>query len=307
MVSSTRILVLGAGELGLSILTALASLDPKPVLSVLLRPETLSSSDPKLAILRDLSITAIPADLSAIPHAELTSLFKPFHTIIAANGASSSDSILKVAECVLSAGVPRFFPWQFGVDYDIVGLGSPARIWDTQYRVRQLLRDQPPPARTEWVIVSTGLFMSMLFMPAFGIVDLPHETVRALNSWETQITTTDVSDIGRCIAGILDAEPPVRNEIVYLAGSTVTYSELAQILDDVLGRKLRRECWSSEFLMQELKRLGGEADDVVRYRSAFARPTGVAWPVDDTWNLKRGLDMVGVEEYSRKHLLNGAD
>jgi hypothetical protein len=68
----------------------------------------------------------------------------------------------------LQARIPRYFPWQFGVDFDVIGRGSPQDIFDAQLDVRELLRSQQ---QTEWVI-STGMFMSYLFEPEFGVVDL---------------------------------------------------------------------------------------------------------------------------------------
>jgi len=53
--------------------------------------------------------------------------------------------------------VKRYFPWQFGVDYDVIGRGSAQDLFDKQLDVRHLLRGQ---SGTEWVVVSTGMFMS---------------------------------------------------------------------------------------------------------------------------------------------------
>lgn len=297
----SSILVLGAGELGLSILRALSAHTPSPRLSVLVRPNTLSTASPRRDLLQSLPATLVAADLAGISAADLTALFRPFDTIIAANGASSASSLLKVAQCVLDAGVRRFFPWQFGVDYDVVGLGSPAQIWDTQLRVRELLRGQ---RQTEWVIVSTGLFMSMLFLKEFGLVDAGLEgeegkggVARALKSWETRITTTDVDDIGKCMADILfETDPRVVDRVVYLGGSTITYGELADTVERVLGREVQRECWTVEHLRQDMERDGNE---ITRYRAAFARETGVAWDLEVTWNAKRGIKMMSVEEYAK--------
>lgn len=55
------------------------------------------------------------------------------------------------------------------MNYDVVGKGSGQPVWDEQYDVRTLLREQNV---TEWVIVSTGIFTSFLFEPAFDVVNL---------------------------------------------------------------------------------------------------------------------------------------
>ncbi|WP_275297648.1 NmrA family NAD(P)-binding protein [Streptomyces sp. CdTB01] len=101
-------------------------------------------------------------------------------------------------------------------------------MFDSQLDVRDLLRSQN---QTEWVIISTGMFMNYLFEPGSGMVDLPNDTVNALGSLETAVTVTTPEDIGVLTADILFAEPRIRNEIVYLAGDTITYGELAETRD----------------------------------------------------------------------------
>ena len=50
---------------------------------------------------------------------------------------------LKLAHAVLGVkggNVKRYVPWQFGVDYDIIGRGSAQELFDEQLGVRDLLR-----------------------------------------------------------------------------------------------------------------------------------------------------------------------
>lgn len=106
--------------------------------------------------------------------------------------AAGSNIQIKIARAVLEACVTRFLPWQFGVDYDVIGRGSAQDLFDLQLEVRDLLRGQD---RTEWVIVSTGMFTRFLFEKFFGVVDLNLPLVRALGSWETAVTVTTPEDI----------------------------------------------------------------------------------------------------------------
>lgn len=65
---------------------------------------------------------------------------------------------MKLAKAALQSGVPRYFPWQFGVDFEVIGRGGPQDIFDAQLDVRELLRGQ---TATEWVIISTGMFIAI--------------------------------------------------------------------------------------------------------------------------------------------------
>jgi len=71
-------------------------------------------------------------------------------------------------------------------------------------------------------IVSTGMFTSFLFEPAFDVVNLDRRTVHGLGGWETKVTVTTPADVGKLTTEILLAEPRIVNEVVYLAGDTIS-------------------------------------------------------------------------------------
>jgi len=147
MSDKKSILVLGAGELGMAILRSLskrASQRSDSDLTVLLRPSTIASNDPAkqrdIAELRSLGVRFLAGDLVKNSAAELAGLFKHFHTVIGCTGFVTGRRILlKQAQAALDAGVQRFIPWQFGVDYDIIGRGGAQDLFDEQLDVRDLV------------------------------------------------------------------------------------------------------------------------------------------------------------------------
>ena len=303
-----NILVLGLGELGHSILTSLARIKPQSTtLTVLIRPSTLSSPSPskalELSILSSLSINFLPADILALSHSSLTDLFKPYDLIISALGfASPSGGLqIKITKAVLEAKIPRYVPWQFGVDYDLVGRGSAQPVWDEQLDVRDLLRSTSHS--TAWTIISTGLFTSFLFEPSFGIVVKENEesmAVRALGSWENGITVTTPEDIGRLTAAIVFVEPPLIDQVVYTAGDTIRYSRLAELLEEKLGLRVNRVLWDMDFLEKELN--DDPDNNIKRYRVAFAKGQGVSWDAEKSFNRKKGLEVVDVKAFVERNL-----
>ncbi len=301
---NTPILVLGAGQLGMSVLHNLAkraALFSGTTLTVLLRPSTIASHVPSkqrdIAELRSLGVKFLPGDLTGST-ADLSALFRDFHTVIGCTGFVAGSGIQrKLARAALGAGVKRYVPWQFGVDYDVIGRGSAQDLFDEQLDVRDLLRSQD---RTEWVIVSTGMFTSFLFEPSFGVVDLAQNTVHALGSWDTAVTVTTPEDIGALVAEILFAEPRIINHIVYTAGDTITYARLADIVDSVLGRKVQRKEWGVPKLKDELAQ---DPDNLIRkYRVVFAEGRGVSWEVHKTFNAQQGIEVLGVERWAQENL-----
>ena len=302
------ILVLGAGELGLPMLRHLAkhvARVPGSTLSVLLRPTTIASRDPDkqrdLAAIRALGVQSVPGDLADDPAEALASTFKSFHTVVGCTGfVGGAGTQRKLARAVLAAGVRRYVPWQFGVDYDVIGRGSAQNLFDEQLDVRDLLRGQ---GATTWIIVSTGMFTSFLFEGSFGVVDLAQNTVHALGSWDNAVTVTTPEDIGALTAAVLFAEPAIRNQVVYTAGDTLTYGQLADTVDAVLDTKVRRTAWSVPELEAELARDPENA--IKKYRVVFAQGRGVSWSLDGTFNATHGIVTTGVAQWARENLKRG--
>ena len=303
--SPASILVLGAGELGKAVLRHLAAHQAAHAnfrLAVLLRLETLTSQEDgkrrDVAELRAQGIELLSGDLAAESPAALAEKFRPFHTVVCCTGfVGGPGTQLKITRAALAAGVARYVPWQFGVDYDVVGRGSGQDVWDEQLDVRDLLRAQ---AGTRWLIVSTGMFTSFLFEPSFGVVDLERNTVHALGSWDTAVTVTTPDDIGRLTAAILFAEPPISNQVVYTAGDTITYGQLADTVDAVLNRRVERVDWNMAKLREDLA-LHPE-DGIRKYRVAFGAGKGVAWPLSRTFNAQRGIETVNVAQWAKQNL-----
>lgn len=296
-VKSRNILVLGAGELGMPVLRNLArrakAVDGATI-SVLLRASAVASDEPTkkrdINEIRDLGIEVVLGDLVKSSVDELASVFAHYDTVIGCAGyAAGIDTPMKLAKAALQSGIPRYFPWQFGVDFEAIGRGGPQDIFDAQLDVRELLRSQ---SKTEWVIISTGMFMSYLFELEFGVVDLRNSAVHALGSLDTAVTLTTPDDIGALTAEIVFFEPTIRNEIVFLAGDTVTYGEVADKLEAALDRPFSRTEWTVPFLMEELAR---DPQNMMRkYRAAFAQGRGVAWDKAGTFNQRNAIPVTDV-------------
>ncbi|MET0819773.1 MAG: aromatic alcohol reductase [Aeromicrobium sp.] len=299
------ILVLGAGELGLPVLRNLvrvAERAPGSQVSVLLRESTITTDAPEkkaqIDELRDLGVQMVAADLVNDSIDQLATVFARFDTVIGCAGmVAGRETPMKLATAALRSGVKRYFPWQFGVDFEVIGRGSPQDLFDSQLDVRELLRAQDT---TEWVIISTGMFTSFLFEPAFDVVDLDHDTVNALGSLDNSVTLTTPDDIGALTAEIVFFEPRFRNDIVYLAGDTVTYGQVTSILERVLGRPFAANVWSVPHLIHELE--NDPDHHIKKYRAVFAQGKGVAWPKVGTFNERQSFDVTTVEQWARQNL-----
>ncbi|KAK7908567.1 hypothetical protein PG985_015870 [Apiospora marii] len=300
-------------------------------LSVMIRASSLdgaATADPAKqrhnAYLRDaLGVSRfVPGDIGRDSAEELAAAFRPFDTIICCAGfgdAFPAGTQLKIARAVLLSAAAaasssnngqlrrkRFLPWQWGVDYDAIGAGSAQDLFDEQLQVRALLRadtEAKEGATVDWVIVSTGLFMSFLFRADFGVVDLPRRTVRCLGGWDTRITVTTPRDIGVMAAEIALRPGGISNRVVYVAGDTMSYARVAELLEGRFGSgaegtSFKTEAWDREFLRQRLAESPG--DVMLKYRNCFAEGRGVAFDMEDTVNKQRGIVLQDVQSYLKE-------
>ncbi|KAJ5594823.1 uncharacterized protein N7459_001031 [Penicillium hispanicum] len=305
--TSQKILVIGAGELGSQVLHSLVQHHRQVrAVAVLLRPSSISSTNPskqkEIKDLRSLGIHLVSSDIVADPESALASIFADYDTIIGCTGFAAGKGVqVKVARAALAAGTLRFIPWQFGVDYDVIGRGSPQDLFDEQLDVRDLLRSQ---TKTRWAIISTGMFTSFLFEPSFGIVDLQNATVSALGSWDNRVTVTTPADIGKFTAEIVlgeESEALFTNRAIFVGGDTVSYEQLADLVEKITQKPVRRNIIAVPDVQAALTR--DPDNGLLKYQAVFGQGRGVAWDLAKTWNKQRGMQAQTAEEWARDSLL----
>ncbi|KAK7699493.1 hypothetical protein SLS64_011631 [Diaporthe eres] len=306
MAAEKSILVVGAGELGTAIMSALAGHPSKPPhvnFSVLLRPDSITSPNPEKqrsnAELQSLGAKLVPGNFVDDDVSQLSNVFKDYDIVIQAGGYGlPKGTQLKSASAALQAGVPRYFPWQFGVDYEEIGEGSAQDLFDEMLQVRRLLRSQ---TTTTWTIISTGLFMSYLFIADFGVVDLEKKTVRALGSWDNRVTVSTPHDIGRLTAEMVFVPEGTLNEVVYIGGDTVSYGQLANTLDEAFHETVNREEWDLPFLKDRLA--ANPTNLWYKYQCIFGDGKGISWDIAKALNGQRDISMTTVRDYILKEFV----
>lgn len=306
IIPKTSILLLGAGELGTAFLKHLSAIPSVQITLAVRTPQ-------KYQQLVASNISLLKLDLGA-PSSELAEIFSRFSILISATGFGASPSVVsKLAEEALAAGKLKasqgegrlwFFPWQWGVDYDVTLDGEGLMpLFGAQKEVRDLLRGKAEENNLKWSVVSTGIFMSFLFEEFWGIVDRSREkdereiVVRCLRDWEHKVTVTDVDDIGRVLKRIVAGDIDAENKVVYVAGDTVSYGDLVAIVERASGKTVKKEQWTIPHLKSELEQ--DPENGLKKYRLVFAR-NGVWWEKENTVNHELGMEMMNVGTYATK-------
>ncbi|KAK4096414.1 hypothetical protein N658DRAFT_519210 [Parathielavia hyrcaniae] len=130
--------------------------------------------------------------------------------------------------------------------------------------------------------------------------------LRGLGGWGNRVTVTDVRGIGTVVADLVfnPGDSETGGKVVYAAGDTVSYGEVADVVEAVYGGEWKREEWDREFLK---RKLAEQPDDLmVKYQNAFGAGIGVSWEMERTVNHQRGIRITGLREYveeNRERLL----
>ncbi|CAI6313333.1 unnamed protein product [Periconia digitata] len=294
---ATKILLIGGGALGSAFIPYLSKI-PNSTLTLGVRnPSAYASIAGPGVTLQALDTKSPPEDLVPI--------YADFDIIISAAGfGPGPDGVTQLVRDVLQAGKIRqasgksklwFFPWQWGVDYDIAGdLDGAHTTFKAQVEVRRILRAGADASHVKWTIVSTGIFLGVLFDPGFGTFE-KRDTgikIRALNDWDHKVTVTHTEDIGKILPPILAGQCDAENKVLYIAGDTISYRQFADIVERVTGKQVEREAWSIPHLQQEMEK---DPDDMNKqYRRVFAGP-GVWWDKELTLDKRLGVQLRDAE------------
>ena len=137
---------------------------------------------------------------------------------------------------------------------DVRGLMS---LFCVQRKIWGLLREEAKGAGVKWTIVITGLFMRFFVCEILGDRgQVEGSGGRRDNGQVSQELgpVTDVSDIGRVLKRILEGHAEAANTVLYIAGDTITYGQLVDIMERVSGREVLRKVWSLDHLQNQLER-----------------------------------------------------
>lgn len=148
------------------------------------------------------------------------------------------------------------------------------------------------------------MFTSFLFEPSFGVVDLQNATVSALGRWENQVTVTTPADIGKFTAEIVlgeESEALFANRVIFVAGDTVSYEQIAELVEKIAQKPMRRNILAVPDVQAALTR--DPDNGLLKYQAVFGQGRGVAWDLTKMWNNQRGIRAVTMEEWARDNLL----
>ncbi len=88
------------------------------------------------------------------------------------------------------------------------------------------------------------------------------------------------------------------DSVVYIGGDTVSYGQVADLVEEGFGREFKREEWDMGLLRARLQK---EPENIwVQYQNIFGDGTGISWDHEKTLNAQRGISLTSVKAYIRE-------
>lgn len=78
------------------------------------------------------------------------------------------------------------------------------------------------------------------------------------------------------------------------------YAQLAEIVEEVTGSKVRKEIWDLPSVRKEWA--SDKDDGLKKYRVVFTEGVGCSWDMSKTFNAKKAIKVEDVRTWAGKHL-----
>ncbi|KAF2098922.1 NAD(P)-binding protein [Rhizodiscina lignyota] len=286
-----NVVIVGAsGTLGPPILSALKSTTLN--VAVISRPDSSATfpSDTKV----------IKSDTS---YDSLLAAFRSHSTdaVICLVGGRALKEQFSMIDAAVDAGVARFVPSEFGANTadervrDLVTMTYKQRKEVTEYLQK---KSEEKGGEFGWTGVVSGPFFDWGLETGFLGFDIPNRHAKILDSGTVPFATTNLEDVGKCLANILTNHSMLEstaNQYIYIATYVCRQKTLLSVLEKITGEPWKVEREHSKQVISKFKEklLGGDIAaqlPLVKVAGWGERELGDFTQIDGgLWNEKLGM------------------
>ncbi len=235
MTTKPIVLLVGiTGMLGHKIAEAILAKDVMAVRAIV-RPE--GSSDPskqaKLEELKARGVNFVEGDL--LNPASLPAACTGVEAIVSAVSGDEAMTVtgqINLIEAAAAKGVQRMIPSDYAVDYRKLDWGDNYNL-DMRKKVFAALES----SLIDYTLILNGCFTDILFGSFLNIFDFAAGTFNYWGDGNTPFDITTTDDTAKLIAKAI-ADPAMANNVLQVAGDTITMKQLLETYQTVTGKKL---------------------------------------------------------------------
>ena len=233
--------------------------------------------------------------------AGLTGILVGVHTVVLAvprlRAVSQADEWNSLLESCKQADVKRFLPCPYGFD-----LAASRKVTGAVSSIGRWLEEQTAlmTSGLDYIVVNSGVLTEHLFSPMAG-VDVQNGILRPPGGPNVCVTTTTLDDLARLLPEIL-LSPSAQNSSIRVASDTISYRDIAALLQEITGRPVATEEVAEEVVV---RRASQQPDDTAAVYSFIVQSgQGILWSKGDSWNARHvpHVRTTSVRQWAAQHI-----
>ncbi|KAF1994713.1 hypothetical protein P154DRAFT_581567 [Amniculicola lignicola CBS 123094] len=200
-------------------------------------------------------ITHVTSDFSS---PSLTSAFKGHDIIIVAVPGGDTDFQIRIINAAVSAGVPRYIPYEFGQDTLNTGVQERLPKYLERARVIEYLQDICSEHQSfEWVGVAVGCILDRALLTGDLGFDMQWQSATIHGTGNERFAVSSIERVGVVVESLIQQWGQVRNRYIYAAGTVTSANDIISCLETISGSKWTIGCSDVDECVREgRKRIG---------------------------------------------------
>ncbi|CUS13186.1 unnamed protein product [Tuber aestivum] len=235
-----RVILVGAtGNLGPSILKALQA-------SSALETTILTRENSKTAQSPPPNTKVLTADYTSV--SSLAAAFAGQDAVVSTIAGAALGDQQALIDAAIQAGVKRFIPSEFGSN---VNNDKTAKLAVFGGKIATVDYLKKKEGEITWSSLVNGPFFDWGLKVGFLGIDIPNKRATLLDGGNTPFGTTNLSDIGQSVVGILAHPEETKNRYVFVQSAVTTQNKLLAAAEKAAGEKFAVEQQNTEDLERE--------------------------------------------------------
>ncbi|KAH6999993.1 NmrA-like family protein [Ilyonectria destructans] len=179
------------------------------------------------------SIQGVPAgaEVAEVDYASVASLEKALRGQDAAISTVAVHALggqKLVIDACIKAGVKRYIPCDWG-SLSTDPVARQLAVYAPQVETQDYLRDKAESGELEYTIISTGVFLDLLFTTP-TLVDFETHTVQIYDNGTHPFSTSSLASIGKAVVGALKKATDTKNSVLYIHDTVLTQAKFMALL-----------------------------------------------------------------------------
>ncbi|KAL9095178.1 MAG: hypothetical protein Q9165_002434 [Trypethelium subeluteriae] len=183
----------------------------------------------------------------------LIEAFRGFDAVVSAVATFSTNQQNTIIDAAVHAGVKRFLPSEYGIDSSLPRFAETFSFETVKKQETVEYLKGKENTQMSWTALCVGAFFDWVLKLGGGLMgwDIPSRKATIYDSGNQPYEATNVRQIGRAVAGILQHPKETENKYVYVNSFTLTQNQVLAAIERESGESFQVTRMSTTELRDE--------------------------------------------------------